>query len=169
MTSIFKPLSVFFLFCVLCITCSAQQNFSYKTDKALLKTIQQNITDADAQYKVLMKNLPSDSFPKTFYPEQNKYGFSNSSWWCSGFYPGTLLYLNEQLKDQILNNEALRILALLKKEQFNTGTHDLGFMMYCSFGNANRLQPSPAYQVVLLNSAKSLSTRFNTNTGCIKS
>ncbi|MEO5682490.1 MAG: glycoside hydrolase family 88 protein [Chitinophagaceae bacterium] len=149
--------------------CVAQKKFSYKPDKALLNTIQQNFTDADAQYKVLMKNLPAEKFPKTFYPEKNEYGFSNSSWWCSGFYPGTLLYLYEQNKDAVLYKEALRIQEVLKKEQFNTGTHDLGFMMFCSFGNANRLAPSAEYKEILLNSAKSLSTRFNPAVGCIKS
>ena len=147
----------------------AQKIPGYTPNKILIKTIQQNFTDADAQYKVLMKNLPPDSFPKTYYPQTNKYGFSNSGWWCSGFYPGTLLYLYEQSKEEWQNKEALRILELLKKEQFNTGTHDLGFMMYCSFGNANRIEPKPEYKQILLNSAKSLSTRFNPTTGCIKS
>jgi len=147
----------------------AQKIPGYTPSKVLLKAIQQNFTDADAQYKVLMKNLPADSFPKTYYPQTNKYGFSNSGWWCSGFYPGTLLYLYEHSKEEWQNKEALRILELLKKEQFNTGTHDLGFMMYCSFGNANRIEPKPEYKEILLNSAKSLSTRFNATTGCIKS
>ncbi|MFT3936447.1 MAG: glycoside hydrolase family 88 protein [Chitinophagaceae bacterium] len=167
MPTVSKPL--LFLFLLLSCFSNAQQKFSYKADKELLKTIQQNISDADAQYKVLMKNLPSDSFPKTFYPDKNKYGFSNSGWWCSGFYPGTLLYLYEQNKDKVLHDESMRILELLKKEQFNKGTHDLGFMMYCSFGNANRLAPSAEYKEILLNSAKSLSTRFNPKVGCIKS
>ena len=154
---------------LLSVSCIAQQRAAFKPDKALLQTIQQNITDADAQYKVLMKNLPAGKFPKTYYPEKKEYGFSNSDWWCSGFYPGTLLYLYEETKDESLYKESLRILELLKKEQFNTGTHDLGFMMYCSFGNANRISSKPEYKEILLNSAKSLSTRFNPKVGCIKS
>ncbi len=63
----------------------------------------------------------------------------------------------------------MRMLELLKKEQYNTTTHDLGFMMYCSFGNAIGIKPSADYTQVLLNSAKSLSTRFNPVVGCIKS
>ena len=153
---------------LLSISCIAQQRTAFKPDKALLQTIQQNLTDADAQYKVLMKNLPAGKFPKTYYPEKKEYGFSNSDWWCSGFYPGTLLYLYEETKDEALYKESLRILELLKKEQFNTGTHDLGFMMYCSFGNANRVSSKPEYKEILLNSAKSLSTRFNPKVGCIK-
>jgi hypothetical protein len=63
----------------------------------------------------------------------------------------------------------MRILNVLEKEKNNTGTHDLGFMMYCSFGNANRLQPKPAYKEILLTSARSLSTRFDKTVGCIRS
>ena len=138
-------------------------------DKSLLKTIEQNMLDAAAQYKVLANNLPADKFPKTYFPTTNKYEFSNSGWWCSGFYPGTLLYLYQQTKDETLYKEAQRILEVLKKEQFNTTTHDLGFMMYCSFGNANLIQPSAAYKDILVTSAKSLSTRFSPVTGVIKS
>lgn len=145
----------------------AQQKTNYHFDKKLLKQIDQNFKDASAQYKFLAKQIPENRFPKTF--ENNKLETSGSGWWCSGFYPGTLLYLNEQLNDSSLYNEANRMMQLLAKEQFNTATHDLGFMMYCSFGNENRLHPSDKNKEILLNSAKSLSTRFNPKVGCIKS
>ena len=147
----------------------AQKKSSYKQDKDLLQTIEKNFTGAAAQYKMLAKNLPADSFPKTFFPEKNNYEFSTSKWWCSGFYPGTLLYLYEQTKDPALYREAERMLAMLEKEKNNTGTHDLGFMMYCSFGNANRISPKPEYKEILLTSARSLASRFNPKVGCIKS
>ena len=159
--------SFLILICFSFSVCKAQNK--YKADKALLKTIDKNFIDAAEQYKVLAKNLPANKFPKTYFPTTNKYEWSNSDWWCSGFYPGTLLYLYQQTKDSSLYNEALRILELLKKEQFNTSTHDLGFMMYCSFGNANIISPSAAYKEILLNSAKSLATRFSPAVGCIKS
>jgi unsaturated chondroitin disaccharide hydrolase len=156
-------------FAVLLIYNSAIAQSKFKKDETLIKTIDKNFADATAQYKVLAKNLPANKFPKTYFPTTDKYEWSNSDWWCSGFYPGTLLYLYQQTKDTALYNEALRILEVLKKEQFNTTTHDLGFMMYCSFGNANLINPSATYKEVLLNSAKSLSTRFSPAVGCIKS
>lgn len=151
------------------LSCTAQKNTSYKVDKQLAGSIDKNFADADAQYKVLMQNLPADKFPKTFFPSTDKYEFSNSGWWCSGFYPGTLLYIYEQNKDMALYNEAMRVLGVLEKEKNNTGTHDLGFMMYCSFGNAERIASKPEYKDILLTSARSLSTRFNLKVGCIKS
>ncbi len=138
-------------------------------DPSLIKTFRNNFKSAANQYKVLAKNLPADKFPKTFYPANRKYEFSNSGWWCSGFYPATLFYLYQQTKDAFLLKEGTRMLSLLEKEQFNKSTHDLGFMMYCSFGNAKTIKPSKKYNEILINSAKSLSTRFNPTVGCIKS
>jgi hypothetical protein len=151
------------------IVCTAQKNSAYKQDKDLLQTIEKNFSEAAAQYKVLANNLPADKFPKTYFPATGKYEFSNSGWWCSGFYPGTLLYLYEQTKDPALYTEAERILKVLEKEKNNTTTHDLGFMMYCSFGNANQVKSKPEYKEILLTSAKSLSSRFNPKVNCIKS
>jgi hypothetical protein len=147
--------------------CWAQKKSVSKNQ--LLQTIQTDFEDGAKQYKVLKATLPPDRFPKTYFPQTGKAETSGSGWWCSGFYPGTLLYLYEQTGDTALYNEAVRILGVLQKEQFNKSTHDLGFMMYCSFGNANRIKPSTEYKEILLNSAKSLSTRFNPTVGCIKS
>jgi unsaturated chondroitin disaccharide hydrolase len=146
----------------------AQQNV-YKPQKSLLAVIEKNITDADAQYKLMARQLGADQFPKAFHPETGRMEYSNSGWWCSGFYPGTLLELYQQTHDKALLTEAQRIMAVLAKEQFNTHTHDLGFMMYCSFGTANKMSPSPEYRQILINSAKSLSTRNNPKVKAIKS
>jgi unsaturated chondroitin disaccharide hydrolase len=156
-------------FVALSVSCSTPRNAGYQPDKGLLQVIAGNFTDAAAQYKVLAKNLPADQFPKTWFPATGKYEFSSSGWWCSGFYPGTLLYLYEQTHDAALYTEAERILKVLEKEKDNTTTHDLGFMLFCSFGNANRIAPKPEYKEVLLAGARSLATRFNPKTGCIKS
>lgn len=150
------------------IACNTQKK-TVSGNNPLLQTIQTDFEDGAKQYKVLKATLPPDRFPKTFYPQTGKSETSGSGWWCSGFYPGTLLYLYEQTGDQELYNEAVRMLGVLQKEQYNKSTHDLGFMMYCSFGNANRIKPSQEYKDILLNSAKSLSTRFNEKVGCIKS
>jgi unsaturated chondroitin disaccharide hydrolase len=151
------------------ISCEEQKKTASTDKSQLLQTIETNFEDGAKQYKVLKASLPPDSFPKTFFPETGKYQYSNSGWWCSGFYPGTLLYLYEQTADTVLLNEAERILGVLQKEQYNKGTHDLGFMMFCSFGNASRIKPKPEYKEILLNSARSLSSRFNERVGCIKS
>src|SRR3546814_657935 len=65
--------------------------------------------------------------------------------------------------------EAEQKLTVLEKEKNNTGTHDLGFMLYCSFGNALRLTGNTSYRDVLLKGTESLSARFDPEVGCIRS
>ena len=166
MKQIIQVKIIFFIFLVW--GCSAQQR-SADPQKDLLQTIDKNFGDASAQYKLMMTKLTPDPFPKTYYAQTDSFETSKSGWWCSGFYPGTLLYLYEQTKDQSLLNEAERALKSLEKEKNNKNTHDLGFMMYCSFGNAERIAPKPEYKDILLTSARSLCTRFNPKVGCIKS
>jgi unsaturated chondroitin disaccharide hydrolase len=147
----------------------AQHGNKFVPQKGLMVTIQNNIANATSQYKLMASQLASDQFPKAFDPKTGRLETSNSGWWCSGFYPGALLELYGQNRDPALLTEAQRILASLSREQFNTHTHDLGFMMYCSFGTAYHLNPLPEYRQILINSAKSLSTRFNPKAGVIKS
>jgi len=163
-----KNISVTILFLFLSalfITCVAQKNNT--SFKNLNTTIAQNFNQADSQYRLMMKGVPDGRFPKTF--EHDSLETSGPGWWCSGFYPGNLLYIFEATKDSTLYYEALRKLNDLQPEQFNKTTYDLGFMMYCSFGNAYKIDSNEQYKSILINSAKSLASRFNPVVGCIKS
>ncbi|MEI9956222.1 MAG: hypothetical protein WDM90_07955 [Ferruginibacter sp.] len=59
--------------------------------------------------------------------------------WTSGFFPGELWFMYEYTGNKQWLPEAKKFTAALKPVQFFSGTHDLGFMMYCSFGNGYRL------------------------------
>jgi len=147
----------------------AQKPVHLQPKPALIRLIDGNLRQAANQYKVLMSKIPADRMPKTYYAMQDKLETSDAKWWTSGFFPGTLFYLYEFSHDTSLLHEATRRLRLLENEQFNKGTHDLGFMMYCSFGNARHALNTKDYDNILLNSARSLSTRYNPTVGCIKS
>jgi len=144
-----------------CFSQKSKENLNGKIDKALKKSVE--------QYQYLATKVEPGKYPKTWHEKDQKLETSDAGWWCSGFYPGTLLYLNEAQNSPELKKEALGFLNNLKSEQFNTTTHDLGFMMYCSFGNAERQNPSPEYEAILMQSAKSLITRYNPIAKCIKS
>jgi unsaturated chondroitin disaccharide hydrolase len=146
---------------------SATVQATQKPSRQLLKKINQGLDDAVKQYSYLMHQLPDDQFPRTY--EKDKLQTVGIHAWISGFYPGTLLYLYQFSKDSSLKNEAYEKLKLLKPLQFVTNTHDLGFMMYCSYGNAYRLDSDSSEKEILVQSAKSLSTRFNPGVGCIQS
>ena len=141
------------------LTLSVIQSYGQKAPKCnMRKLIAYDMAVGVNQYKHLMQILPADRMPKTF--EKNALVTSDTNWWCSGFYPGTLWYLFENTGDTVIKSEAIKRLGILEKEKFRTEDHDLGFMMYCSFGNAYRITKQPAYKEVVLQSALSLSTRY---------
>lgn len=95
--------------------------------------------------------------------------------WVSGFYPGALWYLYEYAQaNQWPDAAAWRTRAEawtagLQEQQFNTGTHDLGFMMFDSYGNGLRLTKNPDYVAVINQSAQSLAARYRPETRMIRS
>ena len=131
--------------------------------------VDKNITDAVAQYRTLIAKVPAGVLPRTINKAEGTLVTAKSNSWISGFYPGTLLYLYEYSGENDLLAEAENRLQLLEKEKNNKGTHDLGFMLYCSFGNALRLTGNTRYQDILLTGAESLASRFNPTVGCIRS
>lgn len=132
-----------------------------QTDKKQMsKLIQNEFQFAGQQYKNLMKNIPKDKMPQSFTASDGKVISRDISWWCSGFYPGSLWMIYEQTKDTEIRKEAERALKLIEPNKTFTRDHDLGFMMFCSFGNAYRITQDPAYKDIILTSAESLSTRF---------
>jgi len=122
---------------------------------------------ADRQYHYLMTRVPEGVMPRSFGNDSLRTCTSEN--WVAGFYPGSLLYLYEGTGDKSLYTEALHKITLMDRQQFNTGTHDLGFMLFCSYGNLYKLDPDPKYKEILLNAARSLSSRFNPRVGCIRS
>jgi unsaturated chondroitin disaccharide hydrolase len=116
----------------------------------------------------IIANKDSLKFPRSTKPD-GSYATTLSDGWTSGFYSGILWQMYAQTKDKKWEQAARRWTAGLEKEKDNTHTHDLGFMLYCSFGAGYQLTNDPAYKEILLQGARSLSTRFNPTTGCIKS
>lgn len=92
------------------------------------------------------------------------------SWeWTSGFFPGTLWYMYEYTKDQKWKEKAIEFTKTVEREQYNTGTHDLGFMMFNSYGNGLKLINDESYKPIIVQSAKSLITRYVPNAKTIRS
>ena len=89
--------------------------------------------------------------------------------WASGFFPGCLWYMYEWTSDSQWKSWAEGWTEEMEDEQYDTGTHDTGFKMFCSFGNGYKLTGNEAYKDVILQSAQSLSQRFNSTVGCIRS
>lgn len=89
--------------------------------------------------------------------------------WTSGFFPGELWYMYEYTGNDFWKQKARIHSAMIEREKDNGGTHDMGFKMYCSYGNGYRLTRDPDYKNILLQSAATLATRFKPKAGIIRS
>ena len=89
--------------------------------------------------------------------------------WTSGFFPGSLWYTYEMTGDEKLKNCAIQYTNMLNPIRHLKNTHDVGFMINCSYGNALRLAPNDTIKAVIIETADNLSARFNPEIGCIRS
>jgi unsaturated chondroitin disaccharide hydrolase len=137
--------------------------------QAMRQLIDENLKFAVSQYKVMMKQTPADVMPRSFNKEKNELVTSNTRWWCSGFYPATLWLLYSGTQDAEIRAEAEKRLALQESMKTYTGNHDLGFMIYCPFGNAYEITKKPEYKEVILTAAETLSKRYRPSIQAIQS
>ena len=90
-------------------------------------------------------------------------------WWTSGHFPGSLWYLYEATGDDFFKDRATVWTESIAPNSKVSDNHDVGFIMYCSFGNARRLLKTDKYDALLLETADSLSKRFSPDLGVIRS
>ena len=105
--------------------------------------------------------------PKTIRDGNIRY--INPQEWTSGFFPGSMWYLFELTGDAKWKDLGIKYTEALDTIKYLTNHHDVGFMIGCSYGNALRLSGNEAYKEVIVQAAKSLSTRFRPAAGIIQS
>lgn len=131
--------------------------------------VKENLDYANLQIREMLKEIKQpNAFPRTI-DANGKLVSTNMYDWTPGFFPGSLWYAYEYAGDPALKQAATQWTEKLSPLKDFTEHHDLGFMMYCSFGNAYRLTGNNKYKENLVQAARSLSTRFDPRVGCIKS
>ncbi|MBL7971612.1 MAG: glycoside hydrolase family 88 protein [Prolixibacteraceae bacterium] len=131
--------------------------------------IETNIRNAVAQEKLQVEAIENSGKilnPRTV--ESGNVKYVNREDWTSGFFPGSMWYMYELTGDSIWRTYARKYTEAIDSVKYLTWHHDVGFMVECSFGNGLRLGEQ-AYKDVVIEAAKSLSTRFRPVAGIIQS
>ena len=89
--------------------------------------------------------------------------------WCSGFFPGNIWHMYELTGDKKWLPLAEKYTEALDSVQYLTWHHDVGFMIGCSYLNGYRFAGKEEYKPVIIQTAKSLSTRFRPAAGVLQS
>lgn len=90
--------------------------------------------------------------------------------WTVGFWPGILWYNYENTQSEEMLDAARHYTEILEPlTTLPAYDHDLGFQLFCSYGNGYRLTGDEKYKQIILNAADTLATLFNPKVGTILS
>ncbi len=130
--------------------------------------IARTLDHAARQYGFLLQQAKGNKgFPRTL--ENNQIRFVGPLDWTSGFIPGSMWYLAEATGSDKWRQAAIAYTEATAPAKFDKSQHDLGFMLYCGYGNGLRLTGNAAYRDALLAGATTLVTRFNPNVAALQS
>jgi hypothetical protein len=131
--------------------------------------LERALNGALEKYKRSATNLdPAKGYPRLVRAEGN-WEQQSASQWTSGFFAGTLWYMYQLTRQPEWKDLAEKWTAGLESNKSITSTHDLGFMIFDSFGHGYLLTGNPHYKEVVLDASTSLVTRYNPRVGAIKS
>ena len=147
--------SIFFLLLTAVLAVSCQESMTKLSDRVFEL----------AEYQLAKMD---EQLTDTTVPKSTRFGIlvpSESKSWTSGFYPGSLWYTY-----LYTGNEEIKALAEKNTEKLYIETqivrsHDIGFMVNCSYGNAYRITGDEKYREPFINAAHLLTTRFNPTVG----
>lgn len=148
------------------LSCNSKvNNLSVDAGKELdycSKQIRKSLSNIDDTTKVPRNILPGQS-------DWNLVPVSIEEW-TAGFWPGVLWYNYEhEQTDESLEAARYYTELLEPLTKLPAYDHDLGFQIFCSYGNGYRLTGNEAYKQIVLNAADTLATLFNPKIGTILS
>lgn len=139
------------------LTFSVDRNLSYCNEQVM--TSLSRIEDTT----LMPRNIMSDQSDWNLVPVRIEE-------WTAGFWPGILWYNYENTKSEEMLEAAKYYTEILEPlTTLPAYDHDLGFQLFCSYGNGYRLTGDEDYKQIILNAADTLATLFNSKIGSILS
>lgn len=141
------------------ISCGDRDNLNEITDKVFAR--------AAAQAVLMDARLAEGMSPRSF--EDGAAVDADMVWWCSGFYPGSLWYIYEYNGDENIHFLAEKHTHRLDDICSEDTSHDIGFQVNSSFGNAYRITGDESWLTVYEEACAKLAKRFLSSVGCTRS
>ena len=149
---------------ILFVSCKSESKEEKKTETVSIDSLLQLRYQRILEYPV-----DSTAIPRSYTKATSTTRGVPSRDWCSGFFPGNLWQLFKLTGNEAFKQSAMQWTPFIEKEKYNDGTHDMGFKIYCSFGEGYEVTGNEEYKNVIVKSAKTLATRFNENVGSLRS
>ncbi|MFS4484110.1 glycoside hydrolase family 88 protein [Hyunsoonleella sp. 2307UL5-6] len=158
---------VSFLFIILgfaCVSCKSEDKKYTDLSKLEIDAL------LNARYSQLLDyGVDSMAFARSYSTETKTINKRPSKDWTSGFFAGNFWQIYMLTGNKAFKERAKIWTAFVEKEKFNGGTHDMGFKIFCSFGNGLTVEDNQDYRDIIVKSARTLSTRYNPHIQSIRS
>ncbi|WP_158837298.1 glycoside hydrolase family 88 protein [Polaribacter sp. L3A8] len=149
----------FFIILSFLVSCKTEKKERYNSQKKL----------ENRYTKLLLYKVDSLAFPRSYNPKEKKIKKVPSKDWTSGFFAGNIWQIYQITGNPKDKELAQKWTAFIEKEKYNDKTHDMGFKVYNSFGQALKHNNNQKYKDIIVKSAQTLSSRFNKTVGSIRS
>lgn len=172
----FRNLTIFFFLIGVSLRLLHAQNLDSQVEHSLEFARQQLIrTVTELQdtsfYRIKIERQDTSFYRDANYPrsiqEDGRWRPREAGHWASGFLPGSLWDMYKWTSDPVWKELAEKWTAGLEDKKNKTGNHEVGFIIYRSFGRGYHLTGREDYKEVLLQAANSLVTRYDPEVGCI--
>ncbi|WP_242203548.1 glycoside hydrolase family 88 protein [Aestuariivivens insulae] len=161
-----------FAFLITALFFSCKQNSSTNNQSEIRNNEVDLYESISQQYEILYDSVQQKKDSKYFLPRSIKNGqirYAEAYDWTSGFYPGAMWYLYDLTGKNLWKERALEYTKKLDSVQYLKSIHDVGFMIECSYGNAIKFDNKQGYDSIIVQTAKSLATRYRPKAGIIQS
>ena len=159
---------LFLLTSLLAVLGTAAAN-AQQADEPMAQVVERGLNRAARQSLILAEAMKDQqgALPRTF--EKGVLKTVSYDYWVSGFFPGVLWMLYEDTGNAEMRRFAEMYTERVEPAKRMKNTHDLGFMLYNSFGQGYRLTGNKHYLDVINEGTQSLLTRWNEKIGVMKS
>ena len=138
---------------------SAKEPMKDLTDRVFSVAVKQFVFTDGITTEGMMPGTASKSEPRP----------SKVSSWTAGFFPGSLWYTYLYTKDERIRNLAVKYTELMYPESQKARSHDIGFQINCSYGNALRITGDQRWREPVITASRCLAKRFNPAVGATRS
>lgn len=133
-----------------------------------LGTVRNTLSFAERQLAAEVTRIAPDAYPAETEPSGVWSTTDNDDWRC-GFFPGMLWQMYGRTGDPAWRTRAQDWQAPLASKKSDNSTHDIGFIIFDTFGKGAELTGDEDFRNTVLTAARTLSTRYNPTVGAVRS
>lgn len=137
------------------------------TGNNLSESIENDLTRAGEQLTLMAERFDTSAVtPRSW--DNGTYKLLPKDWTC-GFFPGVYWLYYQLTGNKFFEQEALKFTARLSDVPAIRTTHDLGFMVFCSYGKQYEVEKDSVAAAAVVEASNSLISRFDPAVGLIRS